>query len=59
MTHTISTTMQPDKVIEVEDTEYTDLSRQGLVLIDYAEQAAAAAPATTKKAASSAATKEG
>lgn len=59
MNHTISTTMRPDKVIEVDDAEYTDLTRQGLVLIDYSEQAAAAAPATTKKAATAAATKEG
>lgn len=59
MTRSVSTTMQPDKVIEVDDAEYTDLSRQGLVLVDYSGQAAAAAPATTKKAAASAATKEG
>ncbi|MEV6014739.1 hypothetical protein [Streptomyces sp. NPDC051997] len=59
MTHTISTTMQPDKVIEVEDAEYTDLTRQGLVLIDYSAQAAATAPATTNKAAKPATTKEG
>jgi hypothetical protein len=51
--------MQPDKPIEVEDAEYTDLKRQGLVLVDHTEQAAAAAPATTKKAATAAATKEG
>lgn len=59
MTHKIATTLQPDVVLEVDDAEYTDLSRQGLVLIDYSEQAATAAPATTKKAAPSAATKEG
>ena len=59
MTHTIATTMQPDKPIEVDDAEYTDLMRQGLVLVDHTEQAAAAAPATTKKAAPSATTKEG
>lgn len=59
MTHLISTTMQPDKPIEVEDTEYLDLKRQGLVLVDHTEQAEATAPVITKKAASSAANKEG
>ncbi|MFF4346810.1 hypothetical protein [Streptomyces sp. NPDC001530] len=59
MTHRITTTMQPGVILEVEDAEYTDLTRQGLVLVDYSEQAAAAAPATTKKAAPSATTKEG
>lgn len=58
MTHTITTTMQPDKPIEVEDTEYLDLQRQGLILADHTEQAAASAPATTK-AAKTATTKEG
>ena len=57
MTHTIATTMQPDKPIEVDDAEYVDLMRQGLVLVDHTEQAAAAAPAT-KKAAQPAASKE-
>jgi hypothetical protein len=56
--HTIATTMQPDVVLEVEDAEYTDLKRQGLILVDHTEQAAAAAPAT-KKAAPSATSKEG
>jgi hypothetical protein len=59
VTHLISTTMRPDQVVEVEDAEYTDLQRQGLVLVDHTEQAEAAAPATTKKAASPAANKEG
>lgn len=58
MTHTIATTMQPDKPIEVDDAEYTDLMRQGLVLVDHTEQAAAPAPAT-KKAAQPATSKEG
>ncbi|MEV8033893.1 hypothetical protein [Streptomyces sp. NPDC086182] len=58
MTHTIATTMQPGAVLEVEDAEYADLSRQGLILVDYTEQAAAAAP-VTKKAAPSATSKEG
>jgi len=56
--HLIATTMQPDKPIEVEDPEYLDLKRQGLVLIDYAVQAAATETATTKKAAPSATSKE-
>ena len=59
MTHLISTTMRPDQVVEVEDTEYVDLERQGLVLVDHTEQAEAAAPATTKKAAATATNKEG
>jgi hypothetical protein len=50
--------MQPDVVLEVDDAEYTDLERQGLVLVDHTEQAAAAAPAT-KKAATPATSKEG
>lgn len=58
MTHLITTTMRPDQVVEVEDTEYVDLERQGLVLVDHTEQAAASAPAA-KKAAPSAASKEG
>ena len=58
MTHTITTTMQPDKVLDVDDAEYTDLQRQGLILVDHTEQAAAAAPATIK-AAKPAASKEG
>lgn len=58
MTHLITTTMRPDQVVEVEDTEYVDLERQGLVLVDHTEPAAATAPAT-KKAAPSATSKEG
>ena len=42
MIHTISTTMQPDQPIEVDDTEYLDLKRQGLIAVDYTEQADAA-----------------
>ena len=59
MTHTITTTMQPDKVLEVDDTEFTDLNRQGLILVDHTEQAEAPAPAVTSKAAKPATTKEG
>ena len=58
MIHTISTTMQPGVVLEVDDAEYFDLKRQGLISVDHTEQAAAAAPATTKKAAASATSKE-
>ena len=59
MPHLITTTVQPDKTIEVDDAEYTDLKRQGLVLVDHTEQAAATAPAVTTKAAKPAAPKEG
>ena len=58
MTHLISTTMRPDQVVEVEDTEYVDLERQGLVLVDHTEPAEKAS-ATTKKAAATATNKEG
>lgn len=58
MTHTITTTMRPDVVLDVDDAEYTDLQRQGLILVDHTAQAAAAAPATTK-AAKPATSKEG
>jgi hypothetical protein len=57
--HLITTTMQPDKQIEVGDAEYLDLKRDGLIAVDHAEQAAPPAPATTKKAAQSATSKEG
>jgi hypothetical protein len=57
--HLITTTMQPDKPIEVDDTEYLDLKRQGLIAVDHTEQAAASAPAASKKAATSATSKEG
>jgi hypothetical protein len=50
--------MRPDEAIDVGDAEYTDLMRDGLILVDHTEQAAASAPAT-KKAATAAATKEG
>lgn len=65
MIHKIRTTMQPDVELEVEDTEYLDLKRQGLIAVDYdeqtpaePEQAAAPAPAVTKKAAPPAPSKE-
>jgi hypothetical protein len=50
--------MQPDKPIEVDDAEYLDLQRQGLIAVDHTEPAEAAAPATTKKAAQPATSKE-
>ena len=50
--------MQPDKPIEVDDAEYLDLKRDGLIAVDHTEQAAAPAPATSK-AAKPATNKEG
>lgn len=51
MPHLITTTMQPDKQIEVDDAEYLDLKRDGLIANDHhADQAAAPAPATSKAA---------
>ena len=58
MPHLITTTMQPDKPIEVDDAEYLDLKRDGLIAVDHTEQAAAPAPATSK-AAKPATNKEG
>lgn len=58
MSHLIATTMQPDKKIEVEDAEYLDLKRDGLIATDHTEQATAPAPATSK-AAKTATNKEG
>lgn len=58
MPHLITTTMQPDKPIEVDDAEYLDLKRDGLIAVDHTEQAAAPAPATSK-AAKTATSKEG
>jgi hypothetical protein len=48
MTHTVRTTMQPDREIEVNDADYLDLKRQGL-LAENPEAAPAAAPAPAKK----------
>lgn len=53
---TVRTTMRPDEEIEVSDTEYVDLKRDGL-LVETPEPPTAPAPA--KKAAASAANKEG
>lgn len=48
---TVRTTMQPDREIEVDDAEYLDLQRQGLLVGDDgtppAPQTAAGAPTTT------------
>lgn len=51
MTHQVRTTMRPDEVLEVDDAEYLDLQRQGLLLpgahaeqFDIAEQVAGAKP---------------
>lgn len=58
MPHLITTTMQPDQQIEVDDAEYIDLKRQGLIHTEHPEQAVATAPATSK-AVKTAASKEG
>lgn len=52
---TVRTTIQPDKFIEVSDTEYVDLKRQGLLIEDPAPAPAApaAAPAKTTATAKS------
>lgn len=50
---TVRTTMQPHLEVEVSDTEYTDLKRQGLLLEDQPAAAPAAAPAKTPAAAKS------
>lgn len=46
----VRTTMQPHLEVEVSDTEYVDLKRQGL-LVEDAPAAPAAAPAKTTTAA--------
>lgn len=51
---TVRTTIQPDVELEVSDTEYVDLKRQGLLIEDPAPAAApAAAPAKTHATAKS------
>ncbi|MCX5335467.1 hypothetical protein [Streptomyces sp. NBC_00140] len=50
---TVRTTMQPHLEVDVSDTEYTDLQRQGLLLEDQPAAAPAAAPAKTPAAAKS------
>jgi hypothetical protein len=51
--HTVRTTMQPDREIEVDDAEYLDLQRQGLLVEADAHEdvppATAAPTAPTKK----------
>jgi hypothetical protein len=53
MSHTIRTTMQPDREIEVDDAEYLDLKRQGLLVKDDGpadpQTAAPATPVAPKK----------
>lgn len=63
MTHRISTTMRPERQVEVGDAEYLDLKRQGLIAHDYSKPATPAPPPapaerTSKKAAPTAASKE-
>lgn len=52
--HTVRTTMRPDQTIEVNDAEYLDLHRQGLLVEDLPEAApqtaAPAAPTTGQPA---------
>lgn len=55
---TVRTTMRPTEPIQVGDTEYLDLKRQGLLIEAPAAPATPPAPATTKKAATPAASKE-
>ncbi|MEU1443116.1 hypothetical protein [Streptomyces mirabilis] len=59
MTHTIRTTKRPWEEIEVDDAEYLDLLRDGLIATDHTEQAEAPAAAVTSKAVKPAANKEG
>jgi hypothetical protein len=50
---TVRTTMRPDQAIDVDDTEYLDLQRQGLLVEEDAEQdvpPATAAPAAPEPA---------
>jgi hypothetical protein len=52
MTHTVRTTMQPDREIEVDDAELLDLQRMGLLVEDSpapAPQATTAAPSAPEK----------
>lgn len=50
---TVRTTMQPDQTLTVDDTEYVDLKRQGLLIEDQPTPTPAAKPkppaAVTKK----------
>ncbi|MYS15168.1 hypothetical protein [Streptomyces sp. SID4982] len=63
MTHTVRTTMRPDQELEVNDAEYLDLQRQGLLHGDNSrsetptpsrDQTAATNPATPEQAQASA-----
>ncbi|WP_393075278.1 hypothetical protein [Streptomyces sp. LN704] len=52
MTRTVRTTMRPDQEIEVNDADYLDLHRQGLLVPETATETLpppTAAPATPKK----------
>lgn len=58
---TVRTTMQPDKEIDVDDAEYLDLDRQGLLVKEDAGQdvpPATAAPTTPAKKSGPAGSKE-
>lgn len=58
MTRTVRTTMRPDQPVEVDDAEYTDLQRQGLLTED-ADPPSVPATAVKRTATPAATTKEG
>jgi hypothetical protein len=61
MSRTVRTTMQPDREIEVDDADYLDLQRQGLLLADASKTVTTLAvpePTTTKKTSGVAGSKE-
>lgn len=50
MTHTVRTTFRPDLLIEVDDIEYAQLQKEGLLVADTpAPEAAPAAPVIPSK----------
>jgi hypothetical protein len=58
--HTVRTTMRPDVEVEVDDADYLDLKRQGLLVETETQPDPTPGPAAPKKAAPSATTsKEG
>lgn len=63
MTRTVRTTMRPDQPIEVDDADYLDLQRMGLLVDDNVPAAAPqtvapATPAPVKKTSGAAGSKE-
>lgn len=55
---TVRTTLRPDVEIEVNDADYIDLQRQGLLVEETTQPSASPAATTTKKAAPPATIKE-